>query len=393
LLKNECQRNERSKSMAQTVVGLMDTIEEAHNVVLDLIDSGFDRDDISIMSRKDEEAEVVTEEKDTTSGIGSGTAKGAGAGAALGGIAGLVVGLTGLAIPGVGPIVAAGPLAATLAGAGIGAVAGGIVGALTELGVPEEDAHYYAEGVRRGGVLVTVATDDAAADRAAEIMRRHGAVDIDERAQQWRSTGWERFDEKATPYTSDQITKEREKVIPVVEEDVKIGKRDVQKGRVKVYSYVTERPVEKKVRLHEEHAEVNRRKVDRPAEEADLRAADTSYEVRETAEEPVIAKESRVVEEVSIGKEAKERVETVRDTERRTDVKVERTGADESSSIYEFLDPYSRDNRYGDKDWAVVEQDIHRDWEARYPGTWKTRKDEIRKEWTRSRAKTGKVSK
>jgi stress response protein YsnF len=375
--------------MAQTVVGLMDTIEEAHTVVQDLIDSGFDRDDISIMSRKDEEAEVVHEEKDTTSGIGSGTAKGAGAGAALGGIAGLVVGLTGLAIPGVGPIIAAGPLAAILAGAGIGAVARGIIGALTDLGVPEEDAHYYAEGVRRGGVLVTVATDDATADRAAEIMRRYGAVDIDERAQQWRSSGWERFDEKATPYTSDQITKEREKVIPVVEEDVKIGKRDVQKGGVRVYSYVTERPVEKKVRLHEEHAEVNRRKVDRPAEEADLRAADTSFEVRETAEEPVISKESRVVEEVSIGKEAKERVETVRATERRTDVKVERTGADESSSIYEFLDPYSRDNRYDDKDWAVVEQDIHRDWEARYPGTWNSRKDEILTEWTRSRAKTG----
>jgi uncharacterized protein (TIGR02271 family) len=379
--------------MAQTVVGLMDTIEEAHNVVQDLIDSGFDRDDISIMSRKDEEAEVVTEEKDTTSGIGSGTAKGAGAGAALGGIAGLVVGLTGLAIPGVGPIVAAGPLAAILAGAGIGAVAGGIIGALTDLGVPEEDAHYYAEGVRRGGVLVTVATDDATADRAAEIMRRHGAVDIDERAQQWRTTGWKKFDEKATPYTSDQITNERDKVIPVVEEDVKIGKRNVQKGRVRVYSYVTERPVEKKVRLHEEHAEVNRRTVDRPAEEADLRAADTSFEVRETAEEPVISKESRVVEEVSIGKEATERVETVRDTERRTDVKVERTGADESSSIYEFLDPYSRDNRYDDKDWAVVEQDIHRDWETRYPGTWNSRKDEIRTEWTRSRAKTGKMTK
>jgi stress response protein YsnF len=379
--------------MAQTVVGLMDTIEEAHHVVQDLIDSGFDRDDISLMSRKDEEAEGVHEEKDTTSGIGSGTAKGAGAGAALGGIAGLVIGLTGLAIPGVGPIIAAGPLAATLAGAGIGAVAGGIVGALTELGVPEEDAHYYAEGVRRGGVLVTVATDDTSADRAAEIMRRHGAVDIDERAQQWRTTGWERFDEKATPYTSDQITEERDKVIPVVEEDVKIGKRDVQKGRVKVYSYVTERPVEKKVRLHEEHAEVNRRKVDRPAEEADLRAADTSYEVRETAEEPVISKESRVVEEVSVSKEAKERVETVRDTERRTDVKVERTGADESSSIYEFLDPYSRDNRYDDKDWAVVEQDIHRDWESRYPGTWNSRKDEIRTEWTRSRTKTGKMTK
>jgi uncharacterized protein (TIGR02271 family) len=380
--------------MAQTVVGLMDTIDEAQDVVKDLVDSGFDRDNISIMSRRDDEAEVVTEEKDTTSGIGSGTAMGAGAGAALGGIAGLVVGLTGLAIPGVGPIIAAGPLAAALAGAGIGAVAGGIVGALTDIGVPEEDAHYYAEGVRRGGVLVTVATDDATADRAAEIMRSHGAVDIDQRAQQWRSTGWKRFDENATPYTSDQTSRERENVIPVVEEDVQIGKRKVQKGGVRVYSYVTEHPVEKKVRLREEHAEVTRRKVDRPAEEADLKAAhDKSFEVRETAEEPVISKKSRVVEEVSIGKEATERAETVHETERRTDVRVESTGADESSSIYEFLDRYSTDTRYDDKDWAVVEQDIHRDWEARYPGTWNSRKNELRKEWTRSRTKTGKMVK
>jgi uncharacterized protein (TIGR02271 family) len=375
--------------MAQTVVGLMDTLEEAQNVVQDLINSGFNRDDISIMSRKDEEAEGVPEEKETTSGFGSSTAKGAGAGAAIGGIAGLVAGLTGLAIPGVGPIVAAGPLAAALAGAGIGAVAGGIVGALTELGVPEEDAHYYAEGVRRGGVLVTVATDDATADRAAEIIRRYGAVDIEERAQHWRSTGWEKFDEKATPFPSDQITKEREKVIPVVEEDVRIGKRDVRKGGVRVYSHVTERPVEKEIRLHAKHAEVNRRKVDRPAEEADIKAAqDTSFEVKETAEEPIISKESRLVEEVSVGKKATERVETVRDTERRTDVKVERTGKDEPTSINEFVSRYSRDNRYEDKDWPVVEQDFRRDWEARFPGTWDSRKDDIRKEWTKSRTKT-----
>jgi uncharacterized protein (TIGR02271 family) len=374
--------------MAKTVVGLMDSISEAQDVVRDLVASGFDRDAIGIMTRKDEESGVVTEREETTSGTGSGAAKGAGAGAAVGGIAGLVVGLTGLAIPGIGPIVAAGPLAATLAGAGIGAVAGGIIGALTNMGVPEEHAHYYAEGVRRGGVLVTVSTDDTSADRAAEVMRRHGAVDIDKRAEHWRSTGWERFDETAPPYRAEQIASEREHAIPVVEEDVRVGKREVQTGGVRVYSHLTEHPVEEKVRLREEHADVQRRKVDRPASQADLAAArETSFEVRESAEEPVVSKESRVVEEVSIGKKSSERTETVRDTERRTDVEVERTGAAESGSMRDFIDRHSRDQRYGDKDWSMAEQDIRRDWEARYPGTWNSNRDALREEWTRSRAR------
>jgi hypothetical protein len=158
---------------------------------------------------------------------------------------------------------------------------------------------------------------------------------------------------------------------------------------VRAYSHVTEHPVEEKVRLREEHAEVSRRKVDRPASEADLRAArDTSFEVRETSEEPVISKESRVVEEVSVGKEAKERTETVRDTERRTEVEVERTGGGESSSVYDFVNRHSRDKRYEGKDWALVEQDIRKDWEARHPGTWNSSRDAIRDEWKRSRAKS-----
>ena len=108
----------------------------------------------------------------------------------LGGAAGLVVGLMGLAIPGIGPIVAAGPIAAALAGAGVGAVAGGLIGGLTGVGVSEDDASYYAESVRRGGALVTVRADDSRADEAASLMRNHGAVDIERRVEQWKQEGW-----------------------------------------------------------------------------------------------------------------------------------------------------------------------------------------------------------
>ncbi|KPV48230.1 hypothetical protein SE17_39190, partial [Kouleothrix aurantiaca] len=143
--------------MAKTIVGLFDTSTEAQNVVQQLVDGGFSRDSISVLANN---RDGYTP-SDTTA-----TAEGAGAGAVgggvLGGVLGLLVGVGALAIPGIGPVLAAGPLAAalgaagasTLVGAGIGAAAGGIIGALVGAGIPEEDAGFYAEGVRRGGTLV-----------------------------------------------------------------------------------------------------------------------------------------------------------------------------------------------------------------------------------------------
>lgn len=396
--------------MAKTVVGLMDTHREAQDVVQDLINNGFSRDSISLMA-----SEAAGGEAGKSEGAqrAEGAAKGAGTGAAIGGVAGLLIGLTGLAIPGIGPIIAAGPLASALAGAGIGAVAGGAIGALTKMGVPEKDAEYYAEGVRRGGFLIAVATDDASADRAADVMRRHGAVDIDKRAEHWRKAGWKGFDEKAGPYTQQQMAKERETVLPVVEEEVQIGKQQVSTGGVRVYSHVTEQPVEEEVRLREERARVQRRPADRPATAAEREAfRETSFEVRETAEEPVITKQARVKEEVVVGKEATERTETVRETARRTDVEVEEAGArpgagatilspeDEDfqthfrsyyagrgedfesyRSAYHYAETASRDRRFQGKEWTEVEEDIHRDWDKSHPGTWSRVKEAIHYGW------------
>jgi len=143
---------------------------------------------------------------------GDTSAAGTGAvtGGVVGGAVGLAVSLMGLAIPGIGPIVAAGPIVATLTGAGVGAVAGGLIGGLTEIGVSRRDAEYYAEAVRRGGALVTVRADNARAARAADIMRAHGAIDIERRAGQWREHGWTGFDEKAQPYTSEDLDRDRD---------------------------------------------------------------------------------------------------------------------------------------------------------------------------------------
>ncbi|MBA2351292.1 MAG: hypothetical protein H0V78_05750 [Burkholderiales bacterium] len=173
--------------MAKTVVGLMKNAAEAHQVVQELIEAGIDRSKIGMMASGAESgspAEVVPDDSATDEGV----LKGAGTGAVFGGLTGLLAGLVGLAIPGVGPVIASGPIATALAGGGIGAVAGGAISALTNIGVSEEEAPYYTEGLRRGGVLVTVyaegvAQDDAAddnniAERSAVIMRRHYVADV-----------------------------------------------------------------------------------------------------------------------------------------------------------------------------------------------------------------------
>ena len=196
--------------MAKTVVGLFDTFTEAQNVVQQLVNAGFDRNEISVLAN-DARGEFGMSR---AVGDSSSTAEGAGAGAVgggvLGGVLGLLVGVGALAIPGIGPVLAAGPLAAalgtagasTLVGAGIGAAAGGVIGALIGAGIPEDDANFYAEGVRRGGTLLLVKASDDMAQRAYDLMRSNGAVDIDQRSGDWRTSGWNRFDPNAEPYTA-----------------------------------------------------------------------------------------------------------------------------------------------------------------------------------------------
>jgi uncharacterized membrane protein len=183
--------------MAKTVVGLFESVSQAERVVQDLVDKGFRHEDISVMAHREDEAVAPAETEGT-----SGAAIGAGTGAVVGGGLGLLAGLGMLAIPGIGPVLAAGPLVATLVGAGAGAVAGGLIGALVDVGIPEEEAEYYAEGVRRGGTLVVVRAEEARVDYAVDLMTSHGAVDIDKRAAEWRQVGWTGAAPKAPPSTT-----------------------------------------------------------------------------------------------------------------------------------------------------------------------------------------------
>jgi hypothetical protein len=186
----------------RTIARLFDSYADASAAVRDLEAAGFQRDDISLIAnRGDTDAATTATTSDTTTDRDTSTGAGTGAtlGTIVGGGAGLLAGLGALAIPGLGPIVAAGWLVAALTGAGVGAAAGGLLGALTGSGLSEEESHVYAEGVRRGGNLVTVRADDSRAAEIEAIMQRHNAANTEERASSYRAGGWSRYDETAEP--------------------------------------------------------------------------------------------------------------------------------------------------------------------------------------------------
>jgi uncharacterized membrane protein len=196
--------------MTTTLSALYDNATDAQNAVRDLVNNGFAREDISVVASDAAGEYARYEGEDIPEGE---TLDGAATGAVLGGMAGLVVGLAALAIPGVGPVLAAGPIAGALmaagVGAGVGAIAGGLIGALVDMGVDEEQATYYAEGVRRGGTLVTVQTEDHRVDEAMDILDSYDPVDLEERVSQWQEYGWQGYDPEAEPYTVDEVERER----------------------------------------------------------------------------------------------------------------------------------------------------------------------------------------
>jgi hypothetical protein len=158
------------------VVGLFDNREQAQSAVEQLRSINVAAGDISVAMRSDDE--TSTESITDTGGAGAGAVTGAVSGGLLGGLAGLLVGVGALAIPGIGPVVAAGPLATALIGAGVGAATGGLVGALVDAGVPEEEARLYETGVQRGGVLVTIRVPDGQEGAARDILNSNGAHDL-----------------------------------------------------------------------------------------------------------------------------------------------------------------------------------------------------------------------
>ena len=264
--------------MAKTVIGLFNNTKEAQRAVLELVNSGIPREDIGITSQdyiageRTSSAETNVGEKDE----------------------------------------------------GIGEKISNFFSSLFG-GDDAEDRGYYSDTVRRGGAVVTVdAEKDDIADRAAAIMDQYGATDVDERGAQYQAGGSVGAGARDREVSRADLAEGGEATLPVIEEELQVGKRQVERGGVRVRTRVIERPVEEMVRLREERVNVERRPVNRPITDADLQAfREGTIEVTERAEEPVVSKQARVVEEVVINKDVDERTETIRDTVRRTDVDVE----------------------------------------------------------------------
>jgi uncharacterized protein (TIGR02271 family) len=305
-----------------------------------------------------------------------------------------------------------------------------------------DQAQVYSEAVNRGHyVLTVVAPDQPEVERAADLVERFGPVDIDERAEQWRSAGWTGqapsmmggagAQQQAQPMAQQQTvqggsvqgssvqgSQQREQpattAIPVIEEELRVGKREVQRGGVRVFSRMVETPVSETVGLREEHVSVERRPVDQPISPADVAAfKETTLEVRETAEQAVVEKTARVVEEVIVGKDVTQREEQISDTVRHTEVEVEPLSAsaagtasmdddsyfrshwntnyaasggayDEYAPAYRYGSSMAGSDAYRGKPWNDVEPRLRTDWEAKNPGSaWEKFKAAIRHGWDR----------
>jgi stress response protein YsnF len=190
---------------------------------------------------------------------------------------------------------------------------------------PEPDRRLYEEGVRRGGALLTVNVDDQSADEALRIIEGSNPVDLEAREAEYRQAGHLQAAPAASPAVGPATELTGETRIPVVEERLVVGKREVERGGLRVRSYVRETPVQEQVSLHEEHVEIERRPVnERLTGAATAEFRDREIEMTERAEVPVVAKESRIIEEVVVRKEESDRTEEIEDTVRRTEVDVER---------------------------------------------------------------------
>src|SRR4051812_21982356 len=273
--------------MTSYITALYRDPDTAQEVVQRLMDAGYDPKNISLVSYDASKKEAVTTHGDDDVKSGQG--------ARFGAITGALVGLGAMVIPGIGPVIAAGPLVAGLLGAGVGAAAGAATGSisasLVKSGVDEETANYYTEGIRRGGTLVSVMADDGQVDQALKVMNQYNPIDVKTEGAKWKESGWSAQDEQ--PQSTQQTTAGERQMTStprpagdearaeVVQEELQVGKREVERGGVRVHTHVTETPVQEQINLREEHVDVERRPVNRAATDADFANDEMTYEVTE----------------------------------------------------------------------------------------------------------------
>lgn len=352
--------------MAKTVIGLYESMSEAQQVVNELVRAGYDRNQISLVAndREGKYAQTLDKDKveaDSETEAPEDAAKGAVAGGILGGIIGVVLGLGALAIPGIGPAIAAGPIISGLIGAGVGAAGGGLLGALVGMGIPKEEAGYYAEGVRRGGTIVAVNARDDQVEHASDIMERHGPINVEERAAEWRGGGWTGYDPNAEPHsTTSEPYYESEHLRPVDEkttvredrttgEKYPTGERKVGRSAVRVHTYYEDEPTTQ--RSH-------------TLSESDLEVFEDphGYSIRDRHPELYATHES--------------------DFRSHFNQHYASSGGlySEYEPAYQFG---SNLTDYRGRRWEDVEPAVRQQWESEHKGTWEKFKDSIRYAWNK----------
>lgn len=319
----------------QTVIGVFDSAEDAQRAVSELTAAGFSRESVDFASRGSQASAGQSAGTDSDHYNASGTMVEGAADRVGRAFEGSGSGTdrtpdwndrnaSGTAVEG----------AADYAGRKV-EEGGSAIGRFFKNLFGDDDDSYgrYSTVAERAQSIVTVhAHSEENAEQAADIMDRCGAVDVDERASQYGVTGNTRQNTMGAMDASARTTG-ADQTVQVIQEDLQVGKREVATGGARLRSRIVSRPVEESLRLREEHVFVNRERVDRTATDADFNTfREGTIELTETAEVPVVQKEARVVEEVSLGKQVEERTETIRDSVRSTEVEVERIAGDERSA-------------------------------------------------------------
>lgn len=408
-------------SERSTVVGVFRERDDAREAIEALKDDRFAADKISILSPDKRTTDNMAEETGTHAG--SGAATGAVTGGVLGGLGGWLVGIGALAIPGVGPFIAAGAFATALGGAALGAGVGAIAGALVGIGVPKEEAEYYEGEVKSGRTLVTVRADGRYND-AQRILREHRAYDIETGADaagtQANAGVIDRQRVDAAP--ADRAV-EGQRTIQLREEELQARKSAVETGEVTVGKDVVEERKTLEVPVTREEAYVERRAVNRPADRPIEATTSQTIEVPIREERVDVEKQPVVYEEVGLGKRQVVQNKQVSDTVRREELRLDRegevnlsdtrsapTGSTATSNWDQVMpsyrqrwqqrmganagrwEDYEPGYRYGyelrnrpeyrDRQWADMEPEIERDWARRNPSTpWARVRDSIRDTW------------
>lgn len=426
--------------MAETWYASFDDFRSAEKAVGALLDHGMDPKDVSLIGQRSEIGQELHAEHGVTTTTGADAAVGAGKGAAAGLAVGSLGALASLLIPGFGLVLGGGALATALGTAAgttaAGAVAGGLAGFLQDQGVEADTAQDYAQSVERGGAVLQLQLPSGKLSEAdaEQMLHKYNARNVQwrgdepaktheaprlrprkhlEQAAALSSARYSQLEETAPlsdanmtpveplggPVVAGESTmnQNEKRSIPVFEEELMVGKREVIRGGKRVETFVEEVPAQEQVSLREERVHVQRRPVNRIASLTDFDAfQEGSFEVLETTEEPVIAKRARVVEEVIISKELTEHVETVHDTVRRTDVRITEIQADferdyqeryaaapnpvassfrDLRPAYEYGHELAMDEKYQNADWEQLEANARNQWpDKEHRSTW----DEVR---------------